>query len=253
MKVRSGFLIILSLLSGLSCVQANDTTITDPHFSFVKGYLEETEIPNSLKLLGPPPGKNSKAFSSDEEARTNSIKLHGTERWKQATLDADLTFPQPAMNFSSPMGFEITEKTTPHIYTLMRRILTDAGLSTYAVKNKYARVRPFVMHHERTCTPDQEKILRSDGSYPSGHTAAGWAWALVLSEINPTHADTILKKGLDFGDSRIICNAHWKSDVDAGRIMGAATVAKLHDNAAFIADVNAARQEVKSMLSNEKK
>jgi len=49
---------------------------------------------------------------------------------------------------------------------------------------------------------------------------------------------------MEFGQSRVICNAHWQSDVDAGRIMGAATVAKLHSNPEFLADVKAARKEV---------
>ncbi len=36
------------------------------------------------------------------------------------------------------------------------------------------------------CTPEDEEKLRKDGSYPSGHTALGWAWALILTEIART-------------------------------------------------------------------
>ncbi|MCG2601876.1 MAG: phosphatase PAP2 family protein, partial [Achromobacter sp.] len=77
--------------------------------------------------------------------------------------------------------------------------------------------------------------------------AAGWAWALVLAEVNPERANRLLRRGLEFGQSRVICNAHWQSDVDAGRTMGAATVALLRDNAEFVADLNGARQEVRAM------
>ena len=70
----------------------------------------------------------------------------------------------------------ITENTTPHLYTLMQRTLTDAGGSTYAGKNAYNRTRPFVAHDEGTCRKDMEPLLRTDGSWPSGHSAAGWAW-----------------------------------------------------------------------------
>ena len=31
------------------------------------------------------------------------------------------------------------------------------------------------------CTPEKEQSLRAQGSYPSGHTSIGWAWALVLA------------------------------------------------------------------------
>jgi acid phosphatase (class A) len=67
----------------------------------------------------------------------------------------------------------------------MRRTLTDVALSTYAAKTHYKRGRPFMENNQPICTPDDETGLREDGSYPSGHTATGWGWALVLSEISP--------------------------------------------------------------------
>ena len=129
-------------------------------------------------------------------------------------------------NLASREFIRIDSKQTPRLYAMMQKMLSDFGLSTYGVKNKYNRVRPFVVHSEATCRADQEAILRGDGSYPSGHTAAGWGWALVFAQINPERADALLKRGIEFGQSRVICDAHWQSDVDAGRIMGAATVAR---------------------------
>ncbi len=144
------------------------------------------------------------------------------------------------------MGVDINEEKTPQLYRLMQKVLTDAGLSTYGVKNTYNRTRPFVIHNEGTCSPDQESLMRADGSYPSGHTAAGWGWALILAQINPERADALLKRGIEFGQSRVICDAHWQSDVDAGRIMGAATVARLQADPGFLADIEGAKAEVKA-------
>lgn len=56
----------------------------------------------------------------------------------------------------------------------------------------------------------------------------------------------LLKRGLEFGQSRVICNAHWQSDVAADRIMGAATVARLQTDPAFLADLEAAKAKVKA-------
>jgi acid phosphatase (class A) len=42
----------------------------------------------------------------------------------------------------------------------------------------------------------------------------------------------------------MVCNAHWHSDVAAGRTMGAATVARLHANEGFLVDLEAAKQEI---------
>lgn len=224
---------------------ASSPKVTDPHFHLTPGYLQSNELPDSLVLLGPPPAVGSAELARDEAAREATITLRGKARWDLARTDADLQFPQPAKNFSCAMGVDISEEKTPHVYRLMQRVLTDAGLSTYGIKNQYNRIRPFVVHNEGTCQPEEEDVLRHDGSYPSGHTAAGWAWALTLAEVNPERADILLKRGLSFGQSRVICDAHWQSDVDAGRIMGAATVAKLHSSSEFLADIQAARQELK--------
>ena len=99
---------------------------------------------------------------------------------------------------------------------------------------------------QEICTPDDASKLRSDGSYPSGHTSVGWAWALILSEVAPNQRDQILQRGMDYGRSRNICNVHWHSDVQAGQLIGAATVAQLHTNPEFRADLRAARTEVKA-------
>ncbi|MDF2617909.1 MAG: phosphatase family protein [Xanthobacteraceae bacterium] len=244
--VRAAHVSLLALLALCGQVQSGEAqpAVTDPHFKIAPGYLKRSDLPNSLVLLGPPPEANSAAMARDEEARRATIPSPG--RWKLAHDDADLAFPQAADNFSCAMGIRIDDKQTPRLYAMMQKMLSDFGLSTYGVKNKYNRVRPFVAHSEATCRADQEAILHEDGSYPSGHTAAGWGWALVFAQINPERADALLKRGLEFGQSRVICDAHWQSDVDAGRIMGAATAARLQTDPAFLADLQAAKAEVEA-------
>ena len=130
---------------------------------------------------------------------------------------------------------------------ILRRTLADAGLSTYGAKNHYQRARPFMVNNTAICTPDDEAGLRKDGSYPSGHTAIGWAWALILAEVFPDKADLIFERGKQFGISRNVCNVHWHSDVVYGRMMGAATVAMLHSNTDFMVDLKAAKEEIKAL------
>jgi acid phosphatase (class A) len=208
------------------------------------GYLPPKALPNSLALISTPPAAGSAALAYDEEVSRKGLALRATLRWTLATEDANLMFPQAAGTFSCALDTPITEQDTPHLYMLLRRTLTDALLSTYAAKNHYSRTRPFVVNKEPTCTPDQEKFLITNGSYPSGHTAIGWGWALILSEIAPEQTDAILARGRVFGESRVICNVHWQSDVIEGRFMGAATVARLHADATFRADLEAAKAEL---------
>ena len=78
----------------------------------------------------------------------------------------------------------------------------------------------------------------------AGITAVGWAWALILSELAPDRTDALLARGIQFGESRIICNVHWRNDVTTGRLMGASAVALMHANPEFIADMKAAKAEL---------
>jgi len=92
--------------------------------------------------------------------------------------------------------------------------------------------------------PEYRTQLEKDPSYPSGRTAIGWGFALILSELAPDRDDELLARGRAFGESRIVVNHHWYSDVVWGRAMGAATVARLHADATFRADLEAARDGI---------
>lgn len=211
------------------------------------GYLSATEMPSSAALVPPPPAPGSAAQARDDEANRQALAMHGSGRWALATQDAVLTFPQVAETFSCAMNASISEARTPKLMSLLRRTLTDAGRSTSEAKKKYQRARPFMVNGKPLCTPQREDALRADGSYPSGHSAIGYAFGLVLSEIAPEHADVLIARGRQFGQSRLVCNVHWASDVAEGQMMGAAVVARLHSKPEFRADVDAARAELAAL------
>jgi len=217
---------------------------------FLAGYLPREALPNSLFLLPPPPAAGSAAQAYDEEVSRKALALRGTPRWALANEDANLMFPQAAGTFSCALNAPITEQDTPHLYMLLRRTLSNAAVSTYRAKNHYQRTRPFMVNKEPICPTDEEKPYIKKDSYPSGHAAIGWAWALILSEISPEQADAILARGRTFGESRMICNVHRQSDVIEGRVMGAAAVARLHADPTFRADLEAAKAELAAVRAN---
>lgn len=250
-NVALAFVISLSLFTG--CALKNDISVptqskvagmADLRSELLAGYLEGKEYPDSLALIPPPPAPGSAAFALDEDVAQKTFALRGTTRFGLALADFDLSFPHAAGTFSCVLNAPVTQQDTPRLYLLLRRTLTDVGFSTYAAKNHYNRQRPFVLNKEPICAPENKSWLEKDGSYPSGHTAIGWAWALILAEISPLQTDAILARGKAFGDNRNVCNHHWYSDVDWGRFMGAATVARLHANPAFRADMEAAGAEL---------
>ena len=240
-------LLCVMVITGCTGQRSRPAAVEEVHPGILKGYLATEELPDSLNLVGAPPADGSAAFARDQEISTESLAQRGTDRWDQAVQDAELMFPAAADAFAEAIGFEISEEDTPYLYMLLRRTLADAGLSTYAAKKHYNRSRPFMVNDEPICTPDEEELLRKDGSYPSGHTAIGWAWALILCEVVPEKTDAILARGYEFGQSRVICNVHWQSDVDAGRIMAGAAVARLHADENFLHDLERAKQEAASV------
>jgi acid phosphatase (class A) len=246
---KRGFFALALTLSLSACATTDSARTTDevPEIrpGILQGYLPAEAMPNSLDLVPPPPADGSSAKALDEAVSRASLKLRDSSRWELAAEDNNLMFPRAAGTFSCAVGAPITEAATPHLYMVLRRSLADAGLSTYTAKNHYTRQRPFLVNGEATCVSEEEQShLIDDGSYPSGHTAVGWAWALILASVAPDRADAIFARGRAFGQSRVVCNVHWQSDVIEGRFMGAAAVARLQANTQFQADLAAGAEEL---------
>ena len=212
----------------------------------LQGYLPMKPALQSVVFVPAAPQEYSARQQLDDAVSAYSLTLRDTPRWEMAQHDAHLSFPAAADTFSCALDIPISETETPALYMLLRRTLSDIGLASYSAKNAYSRPRPFMVNGEPTCTPDKEENLRTDGSYPSGHTAIGWGWALMLAELAPDRAEAVLARGRAYGESRIVCNVHWYSDVVAGRMVGAAAVATLHANAEFVAAMVAAREDIAS-------
>jgi len=233
-----------STTSDTAQVTAAEQQVQEVAPGFLQGYMTQEDQLDSKEFVPTAPGKDSPRQALDTAWANNMLKLRGTPRWDLSIRDADLHFPAAANAFSCTLGIPITEEDAPALYMLLRRSLTDIGLASYSAKNVYQRERPFMVNGEPICTPDDEEMLRTDGSYPSGHTSIGWGWALILTELSPDKTDEIVARGRSFGESRNVCNVHWYSDVVAGRMVGAAAVSKLHNNEQFLAAMDAARADI---------
>jgi acid phosphatase (class A) len=240
------------LLTGCASHGVADASSTVPEIGhgFLMGYVDKDVLPDSLALLPAPPASGTAAYALDQAFAKQTFALRDTPRWALARTDADLGFPQAATVFACALGVRVGETSTPRLYQLLRRTLTDAGLSTYRAKDKYQRARPFMVNEQSICTENEREFLLKDGSYPSGHTAIGWAWALILAEMSPAQADAVLARGLAYGESRNICNVHWHSDVQQGLVIGAAAVARVHAEPDFQRDFVAAQAELAAARAN---
>jgi len=210
----------------------------------MQGYLHEEPPLNSAAFLPPPPTSGSAQQAADDAASEAMRALEGSARWTQAAVDAELHFSAAAQIFGCVLGVSVTEAQTPALYRLLQRSLTDFGLASYPAKRAHQRQRPFLINGGEICTPDDREMLETDGSYPSGHSAIGWGWALTLSQLAPARAEALLARGRAYAQSRMVCNVHWLSDTEAGMAVGAAAFARLQNDALYQATMAAARQEL---------
>ena len=210
------------------------------------GFLKPADWPDSLALLPKPPAEGSRAIKRDQRLQTRALAQHGKPRWDIATSDADLFSPKASGAMSCAAKFEVSPTATPAIDKILRATMAEFGGSTAKAKNHYKRPRPFMVNNQPLCTPDWEKILRGDGSYPSGHAAIGYGWGMIMAEIVPARRAQLLKRGKAFAESRRYCNVHWQSDVEAGIAVAKVVMGKLRADPKFQADLAAAKAEAKA-------
>ena len=224
----------VAMFAGISFAQTEKDTV----------YVFLENMPDAGIYLPAPPDMTSTTYADDFAQWQWGKTVRPTERGQQANDDSQWGIDGMIRIHQGTLGFEISKKKTPAIYKLLYNVLWTENLSTHNAKRKYMRTRPFAQYNEHTWGRfDNERELRFNGSYPSGHTALGWATALVLSEMVPELQDTLLRTGFQYGESRVIVGAHYQSDVDAGFLCGTTAVAVMHASEFFLKDLEAARKE----------
>ena len=227
------------LLTALFLLLGSATTAQVEHT-----YLSADELPNAVYWMPAPPPPGSSQFMYDvSQYYWGKEQRLDTARAGKAIREAQYEVPDMVRQFSAAFGMEISERATPAIYRVLNRGVLTIRLSATKPKSTYMRTRPYAYFNEPTLVPEEEEVLRTNGSYPSGHTVRGWGMALLLCEINPDAQDELLKLGYEWGQSRVIAGYHWQSDVDASRMLAAACYARLHTCQAFLDDMDAAKRE----------
>lgn len=193
-------------------------------------------------LFIPPPPQAESALELAERAIVRGPWT--SERRAQALEDNAI---DPFAAFDAVLGPEFNAGSLPATVAVLNRAGRAAGFAGDPVKFLYSRTRPFVTDSSITpCIPDEPR-LRASFSYPSGHAALGFGWALVLAELIPSHADAIIERGRDFTWSRVVCGVHYPSDVEAGRTIASAAIARLHADPDFQRELAAARAELANL------
>ena len=214
-----------------------------------KPYLTEDEVRSSIRLLPPPPEEGSIEFLMDKIAYWEYYRLRTTDtaRVRQAINDADMS-DAVLLAFEDAFGLRITKETMPETYRLLRRSQECFGSSgCNEAKAFYKRTRPFVYFGTSTLTPEQDEWLKTNYSYPSGHTANFFGLAYILTELRPERRDALQRRAQEGGISRAIVGAHWASDIAAGQVAAASVFEHLKKNPKYQAQFCKAKAEVEAL------
>jgi acid phosphatase (class A) len=237
----------LALLGSLPAAAQSGITVSRP--PVVSGYLRPEQRPDHTVFLPPPPAPESVLGTADLAVYRTTRALEGSARWQLAAHDADIAQADLFRDFKCSLGVDLGAVQAPAVTRFITRASADLFPLIGASKDYYKRPRPYLVEKAPLCVVPSEELTRG-GSYPSGHAAAGWLYALLLAETAPDHASAILARGRAFGESRVVCGVHYLSDIEGGRTLATALVVALNGSAEFAADLTAARSELGALSAN---
>ena len=172
-------------------------------------YVVTELLPNAVHFLPAPPDSSSAAFLDDIAQWQWAKTMASTERGARASLESRLGTDAMASVMAQVLELDtINAEKTPAIFRLLAKSFVTGVYSTQSPRLKYMRKRPFeVMNDTAWGKYDNPEKMINDGSYPSDHTASSWATALAFAEMWPALQDTIMRRGFEYGENRIIVNA----------------------------------------------
>ncbi|HTB10356.1 MAG TPA: phosphatase PAP2 family protein [Bryobacteraceae bacterium] len=212
------------------------------------GYLAGSSIPDLIHVLPANPAPGSARDNMDRQVFRDTRALLDSDRWKLAQRDDKLSVAAILSAFHCSIGVELKADNAPHLVKLLARVFTDAMNATDPAKDHFQRKRPFLVDEGPICITATPAFAKSF-DYPSSHATISWAFALILSEIDPQHATQLLTRARTFGESRVVCGVHDVDAIEAGRLAGSSVVAALHGIQEFRADLEKARAEIGKLHS----
>jgi acid phosphatase (class A) len=248
MTIRTGALAAVVALCVAAGAEAQTKpaaprAIPTPAADDLTGYLPAGQRPDLTAAVAPPPQPGDATWIEDGETFKATRRLKDTPRWTLAQRDNSYVVDDMLAGFACAAGADLSSAKTPKTARLVGRAVLDAVEAARGAKQVFRRQRPFVPTDAPICIA-REDSLNASFSFPSGHATSGWIYALLLAELAPDRTAPILSRGRAFGESRIVCGVHWKTDIEAGRDAGTAAFVVLQSNPEFRADLEAARAEL---------
>ena len=191
-------------------------------------------------VLLPPPPRKDDPVTVAELAELHRLAASRTpERLAQAKRDDEI---EDIRAIAEPLGPAFSLERYPATARLFADLRNEDSIAAKQAKAYFKRARPFEIDDRALDVCDDGHDTRN--SYPSGHATMAYAASATLANLMPGNAQVILAHATDYVESRLYCGVHYRSDLEAGHVLGAVLVQKLMTKPAFQAELEAARAEL---------
>jgi membrane-associated phospholipid phosphatase len=192
-----------------------------------------------VALVLPPPPRPDSLQAAAELAE---LRAAGAARTPAAEADSRRDGDtKSASIFTEVLGPKFDLARLPATSMLMALVRASETDAVDRGKARFQRPRPYV------ADPTLKACKRNDdplSSYPSGHTSMAFSMGETLARLIPEKAGPLLARAAAYGQSRIVCEQHYRSDVSAGQMLGLLIAERLPTKPAFQVAFDAARQEL---------
>ena len=128
---------------------------------------------------------------------------------------------------------------------LLATVDNEQSVVANIAKRYFLRNRPWAIDPSMVAC-DYKPNAAPLTSYPSGHATLGYSLGYVLAALMPEKAQAILDRAHEYAYRRVVCGAHYPSDIEASHVLGTQVAMLMLENPKFHADFDASRAELKA-------
>lgn len=219
-----------------------------PAVTPVTGYLDAGAIAALGESAAPP----EREIAPGERALSESLRaLEDTDRWWLATAQAELRPPEAAQHFDCALGVRFAEHPRSALTRLMNRLLADSLELTGRLARERVRPRPVALDLSRRPCQRLTAEAGASSAWPVGPAIVGAAYGEAFAALAPDRATAARRMGHEIGVSRAVCAMAWPSDVAPAEALGRALYLAASARPDFVADLEAARVEVRTARAED--
>jgi acid phosphatase (class A) len=214
--------------------------------AFAQKFNYLTENIDLLKVLPPPPALDSEAQKRDMAGVLEMQRTRTPAMSERGVADNVLSI----YRYDDVLGPNFKKDKLPITNAFVDRAEADARVILNATKDAYKRLRPAGVNPEEVHYLGGK--VRLPYAYPSGTTLYGSVGGILLANMIPEKSFEIYERADEFSHARLVIGVHYPSDLIAGKLAATVIGAALFRSPKFVADLDAARTELRGVLGYDK-